>query len=129
MKYKYLIVFFVVGLLLSSRNLLAEDTNDTTIADLTNLVASINAKLEAGKRHEADFADNFGELDALMAKHKGAKPEDLAQILLVKAQLYSDPYSLDEPEKALELFQQIKHDVMSSSPGESARRASIAPGT
>jgi peroxiredoxin len=108
MKYKYLIVFFVVGLLLSSRNLLAEDTNDTTIADFTNLVARINAKLDAGKTQEIDFTNNLKEFDALLAKHKGARPEDLAQILLVKAQLYSDVF--DEPEEALKLFERVKHD-------------------
>jgi peroxiredoxin len=108
MKNKYLIVLFVVGLLWSSRNLFAAETNDTIIADFTNVVAKINAKLDAGKIHEADLADNLKELDALVAKHKEAQPEDLAQIFLVKAQLYSDVF--DEPEKALELYQQIKHD-------------------
>ncbi|HLX95844.1 MAG TPA: TlpA disulfide reductase family protein [Verrucomicrobiae bacterium] len=108
MKYKYWIALFVAGLLWSGQNLLAAETNDTTIADLTNLVAKINAKLDAGKTHEADFADNLRELDALMVKHNGARPEDLAQILLVKAQLDSDVF--DEPEKALQLYLQIKHD-------------------
>jgi peroxiredoxin len=108
MKHKYWIALFVLGLMLSGHNLFAAETNDTTIADLTNLVAKINPKLDAGKTHEADYVDNFRELDALMVKHKGASPEDLAQILLVKAQLYSDV--LDEPEKSLEVYQQVKHD-------------------
>jgi peroxiredoxin len=109
-KHKYLTGLLVAALLLYSRTLFAAETNDTTIADLTNLVAKINIKLEAGKRQEADFADNLKEFDVLLAKHKGAKPEDLAQILFVEAQLYSDVYSLDEPEKALSLFKRIKHE-------------------
>ena len=86
MKYKYLIVFLVVGPLLSSRNLLAEDTNDTTCRP-QDLVARINANMQAGKRHEAALADDLGELDALLAKHKGDKPEDVAQILLGESQV------------------------------------------
>ncbi|HKW28350.1 MAG TPA: TlpA disulfide reductase family protein [Verrucomicrobiae bacterium] len=110
MKNKYLTVLCAVVWLLCRQSLFAGETNDTTIADLTNLVAKINVKLEAGKRQEADFADNIKEFDVLLAKHKGAKPEDLAQILLAKAQLYADASLLDEPEKALDLFKRIKHD-------------------
>ena len=108
MKHRYLTLLFVAALLWCSQNLFAAETNDTTIADLTNLVARINAKLEAGKTQAADFADNLKEFDALVAKHKGAKPEELAQVLLMKAQLYLG--ILDEPAQALELLKQIKRD-------------------
>lgn len=107
-KNKYLTALCAVVWLLCSQSLFAGETNDTTIADLTNLVAKIDVKLEAGKRQEADFADNLKEFDVLLAKHKGAKPEDLAQIFMLKAQLYSQV--LDEPEKALDLYKQAKRD-------------------
>jgi peroxiredoxin len=108
MKYKYWIALFVAGLLSCGQGLFAAETNDTTIADLTNLVARINAKLDAGKMHETDFADNLKEFDALAAKHKDDQPEELVQILLVKAQLYSDVFR--EPKNALAVYKQIKHD-------------------
>lgn len=108
MKHNHLIALFVAGLLWSGQGLFAAETNDTTIADLTNMVAKINAKLETGKNQEADFAENLTEFDALITRHKGARPEDLVQIILLKAQLYSGV--LNEPEKALELFKQIKRD-------------------
>ncbi len=108
MKNKCLIVLFVAGLLLSGPNLFAAETNSAAIADLTNLVAKINAKLIVGKTHEADFADNLKEFGVLVQKNRGAKPEDLAQILLAKAQLYSEVFN--EPDKALELYKQVKHD-------------------
>ena len=112
MKNKYLVVLFVAGLLLSGQNSFAAETNDTVTntvtTDLNNLVSKIKTKLVAGKTHEADLADNLKEFDALLAKHKGAKPEDLAQILVMKAMLYLEV--LDDPEKAAEVFQQIKHD-------------------
>jgi peroxiredoxin len=109
-KNTYLILLFVLALLLCDQNLFAAETNDTTIADLTNQVAKINAKIQAGKAQETDYADDFKALDALVVKHKGAKPEDLAQILLVKVQMYSDVFLLDDPEKAVEVLKQIKRD-------------------
>lgn len=109
-KHRYLIGLLMAALLSCGQTLFAGETNDTTIADLTNLVAKINAKLEAGKRQESDFAENLKEFDVLLAKHKGAKPEDLAQIVLAEFQLYSDASLLDEPEKALELLKRVKQD-------------------
>ncbi len=108
MKNKYLTVLYVAALLICGQTLFAGETNDTTIADLTKLIAKINIKLEAGKRQEADFADNLKEFDILLASHRAAKPEDLAQIFMLKAQLYSQV--LDEPEKALDLYKQAKRD-------------------
>jgi thiol-disulfide isomerase/thioredoxin len=107
---KYLILLFVAAFCWHGRPLLAAETNDTTIADLTNLVAKINAKIEAGKTQEADYADDLKAVDELVAKHQGAKPEDLVQILLIKVQLYSAIDLLDEPEKALEVLKQIKRN-------------------
>lgn len=94
--------------MLLGQNLFAAETNSPTITDLINVVAKINAKLNAGKIHEADYADNLQALDTLRTKYKGAKPEDLVQVLTVEAQLYLDVF--DNPEKPLELFEQFKHD-------------------
>jgi thiol-disulfide isomerase/thioredoxin len=116
MKNKYLIALFVTGLLLSGQNFFAAETNDTTIADLNNLVLKINAKLMAGKTRETDLADNLKEFDALLVKHKGDKPEELAHILMMKAGLYLEV--LNDPEKAANVFQQIKHDLPTTEIGK-----------
>ncbi|HUA68458.1 MAG TPA: TlpA disulfide reductase family protein [Candidatus Saccharimonadales bacterium] len=108
MRNKYLIALFVVGLLFCGQNLFAEGFNDTTIADLTNLVAKINTKLVAGKTSEADFADNIKEFDTLLARHKNAKPEDLEQIFVAELQLYLEVFN--DPESALKLLKHIKQD-------------------
>jgi len=107
---KYLTGILSVALWLCAQNFVAAQTvtNDTTIDDLTNLVARINAKIAAGKTQEADFSDNLKEFDALVAKHKGAQPEELAQVLFMKAKLYNEV--LEEPGPALELYKQIKRD-------------------
>lgn len=88
-----------------------KDTNavtDAAVADLNDLVSRINDKLKHDKTKESDLADNLKEFDALIAKHKDAKPDKLAQILVMKAQLYMEV--LDQPEKALAIFKQIKSD-------------------
>ncbi len=94
----------------------AAATNEMSPAvktDLEDLVGRINTKLKADKNTEADLADNFKEFDALVAKHKDASPEDKSRILVMKAQLYLQV--LDEPEKALPIFKQIKKDYPTAS--------------
>ena len=105
-------------LLLSGRPVFSAETNAPTNgagsatnavnADLNDLVTRINDKLRQDKTNETDLADNLKEFDALVAKHTNAAPADRTQILVMKAQLYLQV--LDEPEKALEIFKQIKND-------------------
>jgi peroxiredoxin len=78
------------------------------IADLNELVTRVNDKLQHDKNTEVDLADNLKEFDALVAKHKGADPEDIVRILSMKAQLYLEV--LNKPEKALAVFKQVKRD-------------------
>lgn len=77
-------------------------------ADLSDLVDRINAKLKHDKNKETDLADNIKEFDALLAKYKDAPPAVRAHILTMKANLYLQV--LEEPEKALPVFKQIKDD-------------------
>ena len=120
MKNSYLTLASVILPLFCSPNLLGAETNDTTITDLTNLVAKINAKLVAGKTNEADYADNFKEFDALLAKHKDAKPEELTQIVVADYQLYFQVF--DDPEPALELLKRVKHDYPTVQPNGNMER-------
>jgi peroxiredoxin len=86
----------------------ASPQDASAMADLKDLVARINDKITHDKTNESDLADNLKEFDALVAKHKDAKPEIRARILSMKAQLYMQV--LGEPEKALVVFKQIKTD-------------------
>ncbi len=83
-------------------------TNNAVFTDLDDLVTRVNAKLQQNKTNETDLADNLKEFDALLQKHKDAKPEDRAQILLRKAELYGEV--LGRPDKVLEIFKQLKRD-------------------
>ena len=112
--------------LLLHHSLAAAETNATTLpvrtateatnsapaqsamADLNDLITRVNQKLQQGLNHETNLTDNIKEFDTLLAKYKDAKPSERAQILLMKAKLFAEV--LDEPEKALDAYQQIKRD-------------------
>jgi len=130
---KKLTLLLVAALLLSAArnsNLYAAETNapaikadssapqtesDLAAADLKDLVSRINQKLQNDKTNEADLAGNLQEFDGLVAKHKNAKPEDRALILGMKGRLYLQV--LNQPEKALAVYQQIKNDFPSTVAG------------
>jgi thiol-disulfide isomerase/thioredoxin len=109
MEKKLVIAFTVAALWLwPSFPSTAAETNRPVIAGLNQLVMKINAKLVAGKRNEADFADDLREFDVLLAEHKNEKAPDLAEVLKMKAEFYLEV--LNNPEKAVDVFKQIKHD-------------------
>ena len=51
-------------------------------------VSAIQTKVREGEKTEADLAPELKEFDALLAKDKGEKTDDVAQILYMKAMLY-----------------------------------------
>ena len=77
-------------------------------AELGALVTKIKARLGAGPVTEAALAPELAEFDALLAKHRGEKTDDVAQILVMKASLYAQV--LKDDEKALAVFAQLKAD-------------------
>lgn len=80
--------------------------------DLRELVTKIQNKLKAGDRTEEKLADELKEFDALLTKHRGVNTDDLAQILFMKAQLYTQV--LDNEAKGKELLEQLKKDFPES---------------
>jgi peroxiredoxin len=96
----------------------ASPATESAMADLKDLVARINSKLKDDKNTEADLADNLKEFDALLAKYKDADPETRAQILSMKGGLYMQV--LDQPEKALPVFQQLKNDYPKTKIGQNS---------
>ncbi len=103
----------VATMTLSGQNGFAAGTNDVT-SDLNAVIVRINAKLLQGQRTEKDLQDEIKEFDALYARYKTAKIEDVAPILSAKVGLYLQV--LDDPEKAAEVFKQIKHDFPETGP-------------
>src|SRR2546421_6579100 len=87
-------------------------------ADLQVLVGKVQSKFSEGKKTEKEFADELKEFDALLAKYKDQKTEDVAQIVLMKAQLYLQIF--DDTEKGTALIRQLKTDFPETSWGKKA---------
>jgi thiol-disulfide isomerase/thioredoxin len=100
------------ALLLSGQRGIANGTN-AVITDMNALVAKVNAKIQKGATAEKDYADELKAFDALYAKYKDQKTDEVAQILMMKAELYLAVVNAPEgdPEKAAEVLQKVKRDL------------------
>lgn len=76
--------------------------------DLTALVEKINGRISAGARSEAALAEEIREFDVLLERHKAADPDQLVEILLLKARLYLEVFG--DTEKFVALLEQMKRD-------------------
>jgi thiol-disulfide isomerase/thioredoxin len=85
---------------------------------LHDLVQKVQAKIQAGKDTEADLADELKSFDRLIAGENGAKTDEAAQIVYMKAMLYLEVFR--NFEKGAELFKQIKTDYPDTKYGQSA---------
>jgi peroxiredoxin len=110
---KHTILVILAALLLSGfgqPGLAAEPSAATT--ELHDLVNKIQTKLREGKKTEAELADELKEFDALLAKHKDEKTDEVAHILFMKAMLYEQVFT--NTAKATELNQQLKREFPNS---------------
>jgi peroxiredoxin len=107
MKLKLVALTAILSVLLSAASGRAADTNSAAL-ELKALVTKIQTKLQAGSKTEADLAPELKEFDALLAKHKAEKTDDVAQILFWKAMLYEQV--LKDPKKGDALMAQITRD-------------------
>ena len=99
----------------SHRALAAEQSDAGT--ELKDLVTKISAKIKEGAKSEQALAPELKEFEALVAKHKGEKSEDAAQILNMEAMLYLQ--ILDNTDKGTELLNQLKRDFPDTKAGQS----------
>jgi peroxiredoxin len=97
----------------------AADTN-AAATDLKALVTKVNAKLQGDKKTEADLAPELKEFDALLAKYKGEKTDDVAQIQLMEAMLYLQVFN--NTDKGVEMIKQLKTDYPGTKPAQNADR-------
>ncbi len=80
----------------------------TLQSQLQRTVQKIQTKISAGKKTEKDLADELKEFDALLAKHKGEKTDDVAQVAWMKVMLYLQVF--EDTAKAVPMLKQIKTD-------------------
>ncbi len=109
---KLLSALVLAALLAVPRLASAAEEPSAAAKDLRELVTKIQTKLRAGDRAEANLADELKEFDALLIKYKDEKTDDVAQILSMKAQLYSQV--LNDDAKGKELLERLKKDFPDS---------------
>jgi thiol-disulfide isomerase/thioredoxin len=113
MKIKLLATVTILSLLLSASNGVAAEKSEAS-TELQTLITKIQTKLRDGKKTEADLADELKQFDTLLAKHKGEKTDDVAQILFMKASLYEQVFK--DKAKGDALMEQLKRDFPDSEP-------------
>ena len=87
-------------------------------AELQEVVKGVQEKMQAGKKTEADLAENLKAFDDLLKKHAGEKTDDVAQILYMKAMLYLQV--LENSEKGAAIIAQLKKDFPETRMGKNA---------
>ena len=92
--------------------------DSTTAAEMKEIVGKIQTKLKEGKKSEEDLAPEIKAFDELLAKHKGEKTDDVAQVLYMKATLYLSVF--DNEEKGTQLVEQLKKDYPDTKAGKNA---------
>jgi thiol-disulfide isomerase/thioredoxin len=99
-----------VGLLatLSAKAQTNEQGNSALHEKLQALVLQVQTKAKDGKTSEADLADELKTLDGLIADEKGAKSDEAAQLVFMKAQLYLEV--INNTDKGVTIIKQIKTD-------------------
>jgi len=100
----------------------AQDAAATTPAEsLTALVGQVQTKLRAGQPTAASLAPELAAFDALLAKYREQKTDDVAQILFMLATLHGQV--LNDTEKMKALFAQLKAEFPGTKPAASADAA------
>ena len=83
-----------------------------------DLVQKVQTKIKAGQHTEADLADELENFDGLLAKENGAKTDEAALIVWMKAMLYLEV--IKNTDKGAALVQQIKTDYPDTKYGKNA---------
>ena len=123
MKTNMLVALTAASLLLWSQPVFGAEQSEAA-KELKELITKVQAKLKAGDRTEDKLADELKQFDALLAKHKGEKTDDVAQILFMKAQLYSQVF--DNEEKGDQLLEQLQKDFPDSKPAAMLKKQEAA---
>lgn len=115
------IVSLLVGLLFCAGTAVAAEppapAADPTV-EFNALVEKIQAKLQQGQGTEAALAPELKEFDALIAKHRTLKTEEVARMLLAEISLYLQV--LRQPEKATARLRQLRDEFPATESGKIA---------
>jgi len=120
MKITKILGLLAITCLAGSTATLAQSTNSLSPiqSQLRELVKNVKSEITAGKTSEADLADDLKSFDKLIADEKGAKTDEAAQIVFMKAQLYLEV--IKNTDKGTALIKQIKADYPDTKYGKNA---------
>jgi thiol-disulfide isomerase/thioredoxin len=116
MKKVILVALGIISMSLSTPRVPAAEKD--IVAEFKELEAKIQAKLQEGKKTEPELALELKEFDALIARHKDEKTDDVADILLMEAKLYLQVF--DNTDKGTELIKQLQRDYPETTAGQNA---------
>jgi thiol-disulfide isomerase/thioredoxin len=116
---KKILLALFAAVMLSGQSGFADGTNEV-VAGINSIVTRVNAKIQQGLTTEKDYAAELKDFDSLYAKYKSLKTENVAQIMMMKAELYLQVVNAPggDPEKAAEAMLQIKQDMPETPTGQ-----------
>ncbi len=106
-------------LLLTTPTFAAEAPGDPK-ADFQALFSKIQGKLRGGERSEEALSAELKEFDALLAKYKGQKTDDVANILFMKAMLHAQIFQ--NSDEAAKILGELKKQFPETKQGKDADR-------
>lgn len=121
---KQIIHLFAVIMLVSGFNARAAESTNAIQSEISSLVQQVRAKIMSGKTTEADLADELKQFDHLLAVENGAKTDEAAQIVFMKAQIYLEV--VNNFDKGKELIQRIKTDYPDTQFGQQATQMLVS---
>jgi thiol-disulfide isomerase/thioredoxin len=116
---KKILLALFAAVMLSGQSGFADGTNEV-VAGINSIVTRVNAKIQQGLTTEKDYAAELKDFDSLYAKYKSLKTDNVAQIMMMKAELYLQVVNAPDgdPEKAAEAMLQIKQDMPETPTGQ-----------
>lgn len=124
MKTKILASLAVIMVAASSVGAHEDGETKAVAVELREIIGKVQTKLKAGNPTEAELAPELKAFDELLAKHKDEKTDEVANILFMKATLYSQV--LQNEVKGDEVLEQLQRDFPDSKPAAAMKRQAEA---
>jgi thiol-disulfide isomerase/thioredoxin len=96
------------------------DSAPSTYAQLKQIQEQVQAKYQADKHAEADYADELKTLDSLIASKKDAKTDEAVQMIYMKAMLYLEV--IENYDKGADVMRQVITNYPNTQYSESAEK-------
>ncbi len=112
MKIRNLAATLLAGLLAAASPLHAASAVNPVQAEFQKLVQQVEAKIQKNETSAEALAPELKEFDALLAKYKDDKSDDVALVLYMKAMLYVEV--MEDPDLGAATLKQLKQDFPAS---------------